>query len=26
VIGDPHDERAQHEAIAAEIIPRFRAR
>ena len=26
VIGDPRDERAQHEAIAAEIIPRFRAR
>jgi probable F420-dependent oxidoreductase len=26
VIGDPREERAQHEAIAAEIIPRFRAR
>jgi len=26
VIGDPRDERTQHEAIAAEIIPRFRSR
>ena len=25
-IGDPRDERTQHEAIAAEIIPRFRSR
>jgi len=25
-IGDPRDERDQHEAIAAEIIPRFRSR
>jgi len=24
-IGDPRDERAQHEAIAAEILPRFRS-
>ena len=24
-IGDPRDERAQHEAIAAEIVPRFRS-
>ena len=25
-IGDPRDERVQHEAIAGEILPRFRSR